>query len=459
MNTLAATLTSWLAGLAPDAGGMAESGRVRARTLVLIRWVAVIGQTAALVIVAVSLGYGLPVLPAFLAVAASVTVNLHAHFARPGGAWLSERATVLYLAYDLLQLSVLLGLTGGLANPFAILILAPVTVSASLLSRATTAALAALAVAAASAIALVHRPLPWPGAGLHLPALYVLGIWIALVLAVLFIAVYVHALAREARRRSDALTATQMALAREQRLSELGGLAAAAAHELGTPLGTIAVVARELATDLPEDSPHKEDAELLVQESARCRDILNRLARRPASDTGGPYNWLGLHGLVEAAAPAAHRSEVAFALTTDPAASGLEPTLPRSPEILHALSTLIHNAQRFAAARVEAVVGWNAEEAWVTIRDDGPGFAPDILSRLGEPYISGGSAGISSESAGDGDADPHMGLGIFIARTLLARTGGEVRFANRRPGAEVHVRWPRARLETDSAALSETHAI
>jgi len=414
-------------------------GRVRLRTLVLIRWVAVAGQTAALAIVYVSLGYDLPIVPAVLLVAASVAVNLHAGLARPRTAWLGDRAAALYVGYDLVQLSLLLALTGGLANPFSILLLAPVVVSASVLSRDSTLALSVLTVVAATLLALFHLPLPWPG-GLDLPALYILGIWAALVLAAIFIGGYVFSLAAEAQRMSDALSATQMALAREQQLSALGGLAAAAAHELGSPLSTIAVVARDLARELPADSPFREDAALLLHESARCRDILAQLARRPQSDGGPPYNRMPLSALVEAAAPPYAYEGVEVTTTARAADDSPQPEVPRRPEILHGLGTLIHNAERFAESRVVLDVSWTRQAARVAIRDDGPGFAPDILPHLGEPYITSGKRGES-----DGE---HMGLGVFIARTLLTRTGARVRFANRPDGgAEVVVDWPRGELE------------
>lgn len=430
-----------------------DGSRVRLRTLVLIRWVAVAGQTTALLIVYIRLGYDLPIVPAILLIAASIGVNLHASFTRPGGAWLGDRAASLYLAYDLVQLSLLLWLTGGLTNPFAIFLLAPVTVSASMLSRQSTVILAVLAVAAVTIVALWHQPLPWRDDTLHLPQLYILGIWVALVMAVVFIAGYVYSLAAEAQRMSDALSATQIALAREQRLSALGGLAAAAAHELGSPLSTIAVVARELAKELPEDSAYKEDAELLLQESARCRDILARLARQPEEDGEKLFHRVPLTALAAIAASPYRRDELAMNTYRAPRDDSAQPEVTRTPEILHGIGTLVQNAVRFAASRVDLEVGWNTDSAWICIRDDGPGFAEDILPFLGEPYIS-------SKSRDDGGE--HMGLGIFIARTLLARTGADVDFSNRpEGGASVTVRWPRTRLErreTASIAQSEgTH--
>lgn len=432
--------------LTPTAGPAPDGGRVRLRTLNLIRWIAVAGQTAALVIVHVSFGFELPLIPAFLLVAASVGVNLHAWWAHRGGVWLGDRPAAIYLGYDLVQLALLLALTGGLANPFAVLILAPVTVCASVLSRTSTIALAGLAIVAATALGLWHAPLPWSGGGLNLPWLYTLGIWVALVMGVAFISAYVFSLAEEKQRMSDALSATQMALAREQRLSALGGLAAAATHELGSPLGTIAVVARELAQEVPEDSPLKEDAELLLQESRRCREILARLAARPDADRDAPFDRLPLTALAESAAQPFRRPDVSIETVAAPQDGSGEPSAEPKPEILHAVGTLVENAARYAARRVELRAGWDRSVAELAIRDDGPGFDPDLLPYLGEPYLSGERADAQARREG-----VNMGLGIFIARTLLARTGAEVGFANRAEGgAEVTVRWPRESLEAPS---------
>jgi len=444
MTVLGTSLQRAARTLVPSFEGLPGGGRVRLRTLVSMRWVAVAGQAVAVAVVHLGLGYDLPIVPVALLIAASVVVNLHASLARAGNVWLGDRAAALYLGYDLVQLGLLLGVTGGLANPFAVLILAPVTVSASVLSRTSTVVLSLLAIAAASALAVVHVPLPWPG-GLDLSAMYMLGMWSALVLAVLFMAGYVFAIAAEEQRMSDALAATQMALAREQRLSALGGLAAAAAHELGSPLGTIAVVARELSAELPEDSPLREDAELLLQESDRCKDILARLARKPESNDGEPYNSLPLSALAEAAAAPFAQDAAQVRVTTRraPADATAEPTVPRQPEILHGVGTLVQNATRFAAGTVTLKCVWSQRAAAIHIQDDGPGFSPDVLPFLGEPYISASDR----ESAGR-DAGDHMGLGVFIARTLLARTGASVQFGNRAEGgADVTVTWRRDALE------------
>ena len=439
---------------ASDALGAPAGGRLRLRTLVLIRWVAVIGQAAAVTVVHVSLGFEMPLAPAMLLILASAGVNLHAHFTRSSRQWLHNREAMIYLGYDLIQLCLLLALTGGLANPFSLLILAPLAVSASFLSRSSTFALSLLAVLAASLLAFFHLPLPWPGGGLDLPAVYIAGIWTALVLAIVFVPGSVASAAEEGRRLSDALSATQMALAREQRLSALGGLAAAAAHELGSPLGTITVVAKDLARELPEDSPHKEDAELLLSESARCRDILARLAARPEGLGVTPFDRLPLPALVEAAAAPYRVEAVSLTVHERPAqGAGVPPKAPSSPEMLHGLGTLVQNAVQFAESSVEIEVFWNADQARVTIRDDGPGFDPEILPHLGEPYVSTRSRPARQTVEGD-----HMGLGVFIAQTLLGHSAASLDFRNRRgtgggiEGAEVVISWPRATLESLKSA-------
>jgi len=412
-------------------------GRVRLRTLILIRWIAVAGQAAALLIVRAGLGYELPMGWAMAAVAASCIVNIAASLPR-GSTWLDDTKAALFLGYDLLQLAVLLYLTGGLHNPFAILILAPVTVSATVLSRRSTTGLALLAVAAVAVLALMHLPLPWADRGFRLQPLFIAGLGLALGLSALFIAVYVFSVAEEARRMSHALSASQMALDRERQLSALGALAAAAAHELGSPLGTIAVVAREIARDLPGDSPLRADVELLLSQSQRCRDILAGLAARPEAEHGAPFDALPLDVLVDAVAAPHRRARVTLGVELAPPRPGdAVPTLPRRAEILHGLGTLVENACQFARSAVEVAIRWDSAQMTIVIQDDGPGFDPGLVDRLGEPYLSGGHQG----RQGDGE---HMGLGIFIAQNLLERTGAVLRFGNRPTGgAEVAVTWQR----------------
>ncbi len=432
-------------------------GRVRLRTLVLTRWVAVAGQATALLVVNFVLGFELPIVAAMIAVGASALVNLWAALRRPPTARLDDREARLYLGFDLLQLGVLLYLTGGLNNPFAILVLAPVTVSATVLSRRSTIALSVLAVAIVVILAFFHLPLPWPDADFDLEPLFILGLAMALALSAVFIALYVFSVAEEARRRSDALSATQMALAREQRVSALGTLAAAAAHGLGSPLGTIAVIAKEIARDLPPDSPLREDVDLLLSQSNRCREILAGLAARPEETGGDPFARLPLPALVEAAA-APHRTarvrlliddaaDGGGTLLSDSVPPGDAPIVARSPEILHGLGNLLENAFQFAASEVRVVIRWDERYITIMILDDGPGFDPGLIDRLGEPYLSGGIQDRDGKVI-------HMGLGVFIAQTLLERTGAALRFRNRvGGGAEVKASWRREALEVEPTEI------
>ncbi|MGD9742818.1 MAG: ActS/PrrB/RegB family redox-sensitive histidine kinase [Dongiaceae bacterium] len=418
-----------------------SSRRVRLRTLATIRWVAVLGQLAAVLFVQFGLGYPLPLIEVLLVIGASAAVNLWVTALGRRRTWLSDRTAARYLAFDLLQLAALLFLTGGLTNPFAVLILAPVTVAATVLSRVSTATLSLLAVLVALGLGLWHRPLPWPTPDFAVPPVYLLGFGVALALSSLFLAAYVFSVAEEARRMSDALSASQMALDREQRVSALGALAAAAAHELGSPLGTIAVVAKELARDLPPGSPLAADVALLQSQSDRCRAILAALAARPEV-RGGPFLESGrLADLVQEAAAAHARPGIRLTVEERLAeGGGGAPPVRRSPEILHGLGTLLQNAIEFATAEVHVPILWSADSVTLTISDDGPGFPSDLLARLGEPYLSGGDRGRGGEHE-------HMGLGIFIAETLLARSGAVVTMANRpEEGAEVTVRWDRASL-------------
>lgn len=423
--------------------------RVSLRTLILIRWIAVAGQLATVLIVHYGLSFHLPIAPAVAVIAVSALLNLAATMQARFRLRLDDRDAALYLGYDLIQIAVLLALTGGLLNPFSVMLLAPLTVSASILSRVSTIITTGLTILCATALAFWHYPLP--GEVASLPAIYKVGIWIALVSSALFIAAYVWKVADETRRLGDALGASQMALAREQRVSALGALAAAAAHELGSPLGTIAVVAREMEREAPPDSPLAEDIALLRSQSERCRTILAELARRPETGGGDPYELLPLDALVETAARPHRRPDVALDIDlglghgpeTGTSTDERPPVTRRTPELVHGLGNLLQNALQFARSRVSVVGEWSDRTVTLTIADDGPGFPPGLLARLGEPYLSSRDGG-----RGRGPDSQHMGLGVFIAVTLLAHGGAQVAFANGPDGgAEVTVTWPRGHFD------------
>jgi two-component system sensor histidine kinase RegB len=348
----------------------------------------------------------------------------------------------------------LLYLTGGIANPFAVMFVAPVVIAASTLNLGNVMILAGIAFASVSLIAIVHRPLPWPaGEELLLPQLYQAGIWTALVIGIGFTSVYAWRIASESARMSAGLAATQLALSREHRLASIGALATAAAHELGTPLGTIAVVARELERVLPENSSEVEDVRLLRQQAERCRAIIARLAN-PEEAMLGATARLPLGAFLEDVA-ARHRGEdIEISVTLMPPGEGAAaPQVWRAPELLHGLDNIIENAADFAASRVAVTAGWDDQFLDIAVADDGPGFAPEIFEALGEPYITsrpGHRALGDAEMGPQGRLDEHegMGLGFFIAKVLLEQTGGVVKAGNPPGGgAQVSIRWARGVID------------
>jgi len=428
-----------------------DRGHMRLRTLYVLRWMAVAGQAAAILFVHYALGYMLPLGWCLGVIAVSAWLNIFTGLRFPAGRILSEREAVSYLGFDIIQLTALLMLTGGIQNPFTLLFIAPVSISASVLSLRATLALSGLAVAAISTLAVVYLPLPWgEAAPLQLPAIYIGGIWTSLVLGVGFTAAYAWRIAEERARMSNALAATQLILAREQKLAALGGLAAAAAHELGTPLATIQVVAKEMASELGPDTQLSEDADLLLSQTARCREILGRLSSR-GEEGDIVHDRLTLKGLFdEAAGP--YQGDPSILYEIEPDAAGAEPVLRRQPEILYGLGNLIENAADFARSEVRVRAGWSADSVALTVEDDGPGFPVEIIPRLGEPYVTTRPAAARSAKT-QGETHSGMGLGFFIAKTLLERTGATVSVANatnaagRVRGARVEIRWPRALIE------------
>lgn len=450
---------------APTPMLMRGARRVRLDTLVRLRWLAIVGQLVAVCAVAFGFGYPLPIAACLLVIALSGTLNVLLWWRSPRATRISDRRAALLLAFDLLQLASLLFLTGGLANPFAVLLLAPVLISATILRLQTTVALGVLVCLLISALALWHMPLPWgEGQAPAFPLVYRLGVWAALLVAIGFICTYAWSVAHESRSLANALAAAELALEREQHLSELDGMAAAAAHELGTPLGTITVVAKELSRDVDPNTPLGEDVALIQAQAERCRAILGKLTTLGVS----PDNVISTKSLAaildDLVAP--HR---AFSVPIDVQTTGPrpEPLLRATPALSYGVGNLIENAVDFATSQVRVSGAWDQASVWISIEDDGPGFRADVLAQLGEPYLSvrkpadlDGPGGIAPTARGmAADTAGGLGLGFFIAQTLLERAGGQVSVANGKGtlmGACVTIRFARSMIDLSGQQFAPT---
>ncbi|MBU6461295.1 MAG: ActS/PrrB/RegB family redox-sensitive histidine kinase [Bradyrhizobium sp.] len=418
---------------------------VRLDTILRLRWLAVLGQLATIFIVVQGLEFDVEVIPCLTIISLSALLNLALQIAFNPMHRLEPAYAAALLALNIIELAGLLFFTGGLENPFSFLFLAPVLISATALPIRLTIALGVLAVVCASLLVFFHFPLPWDSDDpLVLPPIYLFGVWLSIAVAIGVTSLYAFQVTEEARQLSDALAATELVLTREQHLTQLDGLAAAAAHELGTPLSTIFLISRELESTIANNSPLAGDLKTLREQAQRCRDILAKITQLSA--TGAPFDRMPLSTLIEEAV-APHRDfdvaiKVRIALGATP-----EPVGIRNPAILYGVGNILENAVDFARSAVEVNASWNKEVVDIVISDDGPGIAPDMLKRIGEPYLS--RRRNAAETHGG------LGLGVFIARTLLERTGARVSFTNRmfpEHGAVVQITWPRERFEAEEMA-------
>ncbi|MCH8467274.1 MAG: ActS/PrrB/RegB family redox-sensitive histidine kinase [Roseinatronobacter sp.] len=432
---------------------------VRLRTMTYIRVLALIGQALALLVAHSYLGLRFDVVLVWLVMGAAALSILLSLLLFPQTKRLSETEALLTFLFDIAQLVCLLYLTGGITNPFSLLILAPVSVAAMALKPRATYTLAAIAVVLVSLISLTYQPLRFAdGTTLSVPPILLFGFWAAIVIGIGFQTFYAQRVAAEANSMADALLAAQMALSREQKLTDLGGVVAATAHELGTPLATIKLISSELMAELRDQPELAEDARILCEQADRCRDILRSMGRAGKDDTHlrrAPLQAV----LQEAAEPHVNRGkQVHFLLEPGPGGQAEQPLILRRPEIIHGLRNMIQNAVDFARADVWVQAEWTDQRLRLHIRDDGPGFPPQILRFIGEPFIRRRR---EAERQKDRPGYEGMGLGLFIAKTLLERSGARVKFANHdgraadmpgRPklhGALITLDWPLARILAD----------
>lgn len=450
----------------PDPG-TGRANWVRLRTLVLLRWMAVAGQLTAIAAAVWYFDIDIRIVPCLLLVGLSVLANLISGFLFARNRRLTEGQALAALMFDSLQLAALLYLTGGLNNPFALLILAPATIAATALEGRATILVCGMTVVLVTGLAWVDTPLQHgDGSEILVSDEFGFGFWLAIVIGVIFLALYARKVSGELHSMSEALLATQMALAREQKLTDLSGVVAAAAHELGTPLATIKLASSELAEELAAMPDLRADAVLIRDQADRCRDILRAMGRRGNDDLH--MHSAPLMAVIEEAAEP-HRDRGA-ALHLDAPGCDLQaqPEVARRPEIIHGLRNLIQNAVDFSRGNVWVDLSWTDRVLSVRITDDGPGIPPSIIDRIGDPFVHGRHR--SDTPSGQRPQYEGMGLGLFIAKTLLERTGAELVFSaqaesqggdrgsegagGQRSGASVLVRWPRARIE---AAARQAH--
>ena len=428
---------------------------IHRKQLVFLRALALIGQFVTVLVVYFGLGFDLPLLAVLGVIGVATAVNLGHIFYSRNRARMTNHEVFLLLGFDTLQLFALLFLTGGLSNPFSVLLLAPVTVSASLLALRYTFSLIALVAVLVSILAGYHLPLPWNSdGGLDLSMLYLTGLWVALVLAVAFIGIYTGLLTNHARQIVRGFAEARFHMAQEQRGISLGSLATVAAHKLGSPLNTITLIVYELEEMLHEAASHDRlaiEVTALKRETERCREILAGLAE-DAHDIDqmhhDPIAVLALvQGLIDDRFQDIRRDMISISAqgTRGGARELPPPLLMRRPDIIYSLEMVIDNAVQFAAENVYIDISWDATTLTITISDDGPGFKTSILSRLGEPYNS-------SRQGVNG----HTGLGLFITSTMIEGVGGKIEVANREQGGGM-VRFILPRHLVD-VALTESNA-
>ncbi len=420
-----------------------DSGRLRIQTLIRLRVLAIIGQSVTVLGVAYGLGFDVPVAACFALIALLAVFNVVLRICYTTTHRLEPATSTLILSLDTLQLAGLLYMTGGLDNPFSLLICVPVIIASASLPVRYVVIVGCVAVAAVTVIAFYHWPLPWQeGAVFELPPVLLVGSWIAIVSTSAFAAFYAYRVSAEGQELAQALAATEFALQREQHLSALDGLAAAAAHELGSPLATITIIAREMEKALGGDERYGEDVHLLKSQSERCRDIIRRLTTLSSSGEAHLRN-LPLTSLIEEVI-APHREfgvEIKVEHSFD---DGGEPVGRRNAGIVHGLGNLVENAVDFASSVVRIETRSDKTCVRVIIADDGPGFAPEVLARIGDPYVTRRSRNANSSAGG-------MGLGLFIAKTLLERSGATLTFSNAAGGgAQVTIAWPRKAMVADA---------
>ncbi len=392
--------------------------------LIKIRWIAIFGQIFAIFFVSFFINIQIPLIETLLIILLSVFVNLYSYFEERKNKSISNVKAFSFLLFDTLQLGFLLFLTGGIINPFSILILAPVITSASYLPALMTVILSTISIIIIILLNFYFLPLNL-GDEFYLPEIYSFGLVIALIITVIFIAIYAYLFASSSRKISNALSASKLQILNQKKITEVGSLSAAAAHELGTPLNTIFLILNDLLKEkkLKDDHHIVKDIILLKSQAERCKEILQRFSKNPLKLKDKFLEKVKITDLIKINFEKFNKDKklnIKNELNID------EPEIIYKDEIMYALSNIIQNAIFYSEKIVTAKLKYSKKNLKIIISDDGNGFSKDIIDKLGEPYISKNNQG--------------MGLGIFITKNLIENMGGDLDFYNTKDeGAVVEI--------------------
>ena len=403
------------------------------KTLVFLRWIAILGQLFSVNLVYFFLDLNFPIMLCHIVILIGLITNIYLQFGLKA-TLLKDLYSSSFLMYDIIQLSILLFLTGGIFNPFAILLIVPTIVSSTFLSMGSTIILGSSTIFLLFFLTFFNLPLPGMEEYiLSFPNYYVTGILISLIIGLIFLSYFGIRFAGETKKRSDALNKLQQILAKEYELESLGGQAAAAAHSLGTPLATITVVSKEMRKEVGDNSKLTKDIDLLISQTKRCSDILKNISQKKIINDEFLSSMSFEDLLEEIIKSFKESSEKNISLNTDKDTNKID--IKKNPELVYGLRNFIGNAVKFANKNILLSIVSDNINLYILIEDDGPGFPDDIIQALGEPYIKSRSK-LYKNNAG-------LGLGTFLGKTLLERQSAVINFENKSSlsGAKVKIKW------------------
>ena len=407
---------------------------LKLRTLIFFNWIAIIGQSLAVFVSYSIIEVDFNLFATISLIVLLLLLNIFLSLKFPITKALNFNEITIYLLFDLLQLIFLLYLTGGLTNPFCILILVPIVISSTYLDLKRTIFICAASIISLSILLFFYMPISSNLINFNSDSFSreeIFSIWGALIITLIFMSAYCYRTASESRKAGEALRETQMALSNEEKVSALMSLTAAAVHELGTPLSTISVVSKELVGNVKKNDVNYDDLQLIQTQVKRCADILKRLrTTKFVRDSDEFLNEFTFTSLINEILEDYSNEKIEVSINADEIFSENNITFSRVPEVIQSLSNIIDNAFKYAKNKIVINLKYAEKYIIVEIIDDGNGFSPEIYALLGEPYVR---RSIDKEDKG-------LGLGLFISKNLLSKSYGDIEFLNYKPiGACVRI--------------------